>query len=470
MSFLRKAYSHSERMFPRFSRLLRRMILVVTGKYFDRLAAENARQFDRLARCLEAQPELTFIFQDGQQRLAGLDAAPNALAVVSALPPEQTGLANFTLRTFRAAGYPVDIFSHFTDIASYLSLACDESLAAAGITFLPISLLPAARVRRRYFAQIFEIGNSHHNLPVLASATSLATFPTDIPTFVHIHDPCLLNLLRRFVDRNGLDFSETISQHYGTELARDDDRFLIQNGVFGPRALFSAIQGVHLLTNSVAAQEHLARDWPEARERQHVLFHPVFAPNIPRRAKLRDTIRIGTFGIPSAAKRSEVVVSAFRLLAKKIENLELVIAGYHATAFARWLDLEKMPSIKIFDSPSDEKLLELMQSCDLAVQLRLENLGESSGVVPQLISLGVPVIVSRIGAFAEYGEAAAWVPPGCGAETLADAISSELRMAGGRSEAQRRYAEAHTPAAFCRELRLLADGLAPQMRVVESVE
>ena len=46
-----------------------------------------------------------------------------------------------------------------------------------------------------------------------------------------------------------------------------------------------------------------------------------------------------------------------------------------------------------------------MLKCDIAVQLRRSNLGESSGVVPTLLALGIPTIVSPIGAFAEYGDA-----------------------------------------------------------------
>ena len=104
------------------------------------------------------------------------------------------------------------------------------------------------------------------------------------------------------------------------------------------------------------------------------------------------------------------------------------------------------------DKPSTERLLALMEGIDVGVQLRAVNTGESSGIVPQLLSRDTPVVLSRVGSFAEYDDVVTAVPVGCSAAELVEALSGELRDAPRKSTLRRAYVDAHSPARFCEAL------------------
>jgi glycosyltransferase involved in cell wall biosynthesis len=237
----------------------------------------------------------------------------------------------------------------------------------------------------------------------------------------------------------------------------------VDNGILGIRALYDI--GVrHFVLNSEAAARLVRDDLSEGERgatRLDVLYHPVFEPEVTRREALRQdsALTIGTFGAPSVSKGTDIVIAAVRELRRRGVKAKLVVAGFDANYFAdgelskndadrAWLELAE---------PSSERELQLdMLKCDVAVQLRRSNLGESSGVVPTLLALGVPTIVSSIGAFAEYGDAALTFA-GYDPVALADLLQRGPRV---DELAMQRYARDHSLAAYnARLLSLL--GLDP---------
>ena len=88
-----------------------------------------------------------------------------------------------------------------------------------------------------------------------------------------------------------------------------------------------------------------------------------------------------------------------------------------------------------------------MAGVDVAVQLRAHNLGESSGVVPQLLALGVTTIVSNIGSFREYGDAVVTVDAEIADQQLADVMLASYRS-GPDGKAMKAYVEKNSVAAF----------------------
>jgi hypothetical protein len=89
-----------------------------------------------------------------------------------------------------------------------------------------------------------------------------------------------------------------------------------------------------------------------------------------------------------------------------------------------------------------------MLKCDIAVQLRRSNLGESSGVVPTLLALGVPTVVSTIGAFGEYGDAVQTFE-GTDPAALADLLERGVNV---DPFAMQRYVREHSLVAFNAQL------------------
>jgi hypothetical protein len=156
--------------------------------------------------------------------------------------------------------------------------------------------------------------------------------------------------------------------------------------------------------------------------------------------------------VGSRNKRLDVVLQAGACLAAHGVRAQLIIAGYEiddairAEAFPGW---EK---IELHRNPDDHALAGLMVGVDVAVQLRDKNTGESSGVVSMLVGLGTPVIVTRIGAFCDFGEAVRFVPRDSSAEEVAAALISVVDETERVRSAASVYSAAHTPEKFCEEL------------------
>src|SRR5690606_33924022 len=188
-------------------------------------------------------------------------------------------------------------------------------------------------------------------------------------------------------------------------------RKAVDAGIMGVRAIVDC--GVtRFLVNSKAAAEIVLGDLPvDQRASTEVaeLFHAVFPlePGVKeaRRRHLQNkgaSYVVGTFGGASRSKRTEVVIDAACRLRKQGDNIELRVAGYDAHRFVDGYFQGQRPEWIHSAEPETEQELQLeMAQCSIAIQLRKENLGESSGVVPTLIALGVPTVVSPIGSFCE---------------------------------------------------------------------
>jgi hypothetical protein len=128
--------------------------------------------------------------------------------------------------------------------------------------------------------------------------------------------------------------------------------------------------------------------------------------------------------MPGPDKRTDLVIAAAKELTRRAVPVRLVLAGYECAHWAlRHADELRGLDVEARDMPSDCQFVDAMSSVDVAVQLRMRNLGESSGPVHELLALGRNVIVSDIGSFRELGKAVRTIPLDASASTLADVIS-----------------------------------------------
>ena len=413
------------------------------------------------------------------------EAGPR-IAFVSAMPPEDTGIANCSLRSWLGHRGPVDLFCPAPDLDWFFANRHDLRGAddTTPLELFDVDLLLTAARINRYSAIVIAFGNSDHHrylIPVLARLQAADLLDR---CSLYIHDPCMLNILDVFCGQQRPNYIATLGSTYRRDIPAllaaaaaagesDEHRALGAHAIFGARYFYD--RGIrHFLVNSEAARALIQADLASVDAPRDAVvsrvFHPVFpAPGGIVRfpsamPALRRPITVGTFGIPSRGKCTEDVLAAIRLLRADGHPIRLVIAGYHAHAYA----LENAPllaglDIDLIDAPSDWQLLEAMRHVDLAVQLRAHNFGESSGVVPQLLSVGRAVIVNRLGSFAEYGDAVAQIPPGASPRLIASAILATIEQPPSPA-AIRRYVENHSPARF-REALLAALEEAPRARL-----
>jgi glycosyltransferase involved in cell wall biosynthesis len=292
-----------------------------------------------------------------------------------------------------------------------------------------------------------------------------------VPYWVEIHDPVLLNLASKIALFEGCDLAHVLLHPGARNLAgidwerakRGDHREIIERGGSGIRGLLNDVPLEGLIFHSQAAREFALRDWPDLDpSRAHVLFHPVFDKlEDPKPKAIGSHLRIGSFGVPGTHKETDRVVRAFRVIRASHPETTLLLAGYDAGRYARNEGIAYEPGIIIEDSPTTERLMDLMRGVDIAVQLRAGNTGESSGIVPQLLSLNRIVVASAVGALVDFGEAVRYVQPGCPPTDLANIILDEVENYERRVESRSCYVVAHSPARFCEELlRIIGTGSA----------
>ncbi|MBP0446375.1 glycosyltransferase family 4 protein [Roseomonas sp. SSH11] len=458
------------RMLDRASPWLGQLLRDVYGTLRGARMAEVLAELQRLRHAAAIRP------QDGtalRHSLARLAEGPRrgGIAVISVMPPAETGIATFTRASFRHAGYPVDIYAPCFSFEDYADRLHDPALKDSPARVFALQALAMGRQANDYAAEIYVLGNSDHNLPVYEALRRSRDFPPAGRLWVHVHDPGLMHLLAPVAGLRG-GLAPMLRAHYADRLggldmarAQQDPGLLAERGILGVRALLDGLPIDRLLVNSAAARELLLAEMPSLRPEQVLqLFHPVFpeadvaltaAPRAGRPV-------IGSFGVPSPYKQTEVVLEAMALLRQRMPEAVLLLAGYGAGDYAQRMGLDGLPYLRVVDAPSDGALLGMMRSVDLAVQLRSGNRGESSGVVPQLLGCGTPVVVSATGSFLEFGDAVRAVPPGITAEALAAVMAEEIAGGADRREGIARYVATHGPEVFCARIGA-ALGLGPAM-------
>ena len=243
------------------------------------------------------------------------------------------------------------------------------------------------------------------------------------------------------------------------DLASDSALYaaLIRVGVLA--CVFFSNAGIkRYLVNSKAAFEMVRSDLNSADTEVSEVFHPVFLPmgadtaldvaNTRASLGAYGPLVIGTFGVPGSSKLTDRIIAATHVIRQRGIDVSLIIAGYEVRGFSHTAarDLVGL-SVKLFDGPTEVQLLRSMAEVDVAVQLRGQNLGESSGIVPLLLALGKSVLVSEIGSFKEFGQAIRTIPVDASVTQIADAIL-EMRSRPVPQQSIRDYVNAHTPAHF----------------------
>ncbi|HZP19990.1 MAG TPA: Stf0 family sulfotransferase [Bauldia sp.] len=385
--------------------------------------------------------------------------------VVTPFPPAATGVATATRRTFIARTRGVDFFGMFESRRLLDAANADPELSDAGHRVFHHSVLEDALRRVPYQAVVVSFGNSPHNVPAVQWLLRLGGMFRG-PIVAYVHDPIVLEVLRRASSAAGFRPDELFRRAYGraplADFQRRHHRALVDRGITGMRAISRAARIDHVIVNSQAAKQMLRRDDPEfAGDRIARLFHPVFpvsvSPPVPSSDPARP-MRIGCFGVATDSKRLDVVLAAVKVLRARGRDVRLTVAGYDTARIGPVIRHEAGGFLEIHDNPDDRRFVELLAAVDVAVQLRGINGGETSGVVSMLMALGKPVIVTRIGAFKEFGEAVRFVEASASPADVADAILGAVGEAEALGRAAKTFAARHSPQRFCERLdELIAD-------------
>lgn len=469
---LRQALRLVARVSPSVARHVENLNSTINGWRFD----DVKRHID--ARLAAGLDDGGLALAQSFQTIAAGVSGTSRIAFVSNMPPEDTGIATCSLYSWLGYDGPVDIFCPAVDADWF---GAQRALLSGGTVegaprLLALGALLTADQSVGYHRIVFAIGNSPHCYYVHNALKKLGAFGSLNRCALYVHDPCLLNLVQNGIGISAREMVQAMETIYGRALPGaltsgladwEVHEKLVESGIMGPR-WFASLGISQFLVNSAAAETLLREDLAGTNATISRVFHPAFLPrgaperiaelHAARVPSVDDAITVGSFGIPAASKRTDAIIAAVRLLHNRGRKISLLLAGFGVRAYAAthsplWDGL----NVKLFDGPSDLQLLQCMLDCDISLQLRSRNLGESSGIVPQLLCLGQPTIVSDVGSFREYGDAVATVPADATPEIIAEVIERTLAAPPSQA-AMARYVVERSPARFRQTLQeILAD-------------
>lgn len=464
---IRHALKLASRLSPTFGRIVRDVHSTVGGSRFEDLK----RHIDDRLRDLGSQAGggAFGISLEALQRGAQDRTAQPELAFITNLPPDDTGIACCSYHSWLGGTDKVDLFCPASDTDWFIrhSMAFHQAAPDGRLRLLDVSTLLTANQIHNYKYIVIALGNSDHNLYIHTALRKIAASRMSDRCFAYIHDPYILNFVHKGLSSSQEQLVAYIKKIYKVDLAgvsANETAWavhaeLARRRILGLRYLREF--GIRrFLVNSQAAERLVEADLAGTDCRIGRVFHPVFLPEgAEPPADGRRTARaggpdliVGTFGVPSGAKRMQQVIEAVRILNAGSHKVRLVVAGYGVDKFIdAFPDIFAGLDVIHHDGPTDAELINSMAGVDVAVQLRAQNTGESSGVVAQLLMLGRPVVVSATGSFVEFGDAVIQTRPDASSAEIAAAII-EAATAPPRPDAIRAYVSARSPERFRRAL------------------
>lgn len=444
---IRRTYRVMARFAPALAHLARESYFTLNGWRFDDLK----RHVDQGATN-QASLALSHSFNSALQLQIGHD---RRIAFVSCLLPMDTGIATCSLYSWMGFEGPLDIFAPATDMDWYFTQERMLRGSGGGPRLFDVGAFMTLDQVMHYDKIVIAVGNSNHHAYIFTLLRKLASLGSLNRIVLYIHDPCILNLVSVGTQSSPRELLDLVNSIYNRKIETEIDQNLhaklVGEGILGIRFFYNS--GIDkFLVNSEAARELVLKDLGGLPTQIDKIFHPVFLPhgaeNLDDDAPTSDELVVGCFGILDFNKRIDHIANAIRYIDTKDINVKLLLAGFHVRNFVeRHPDVFRDLRYELFDSPTDRQLVACMKKCHVAIQLRKHALGESSGIVPQLMLQRKTVLVSDIGAFAEYGEAVVKVA----ADEPAEETANKLLAAAAHPinpEILERYCNERSAAAF----------------------
>jgi glycosyltransferase involved in cell wall biosynthesis len=224
----------------------------------------------------------------------------------------------------------------------------------------------------------------------------------------------------------------------------------IGKGIFMTRDIQAHAE--QLIVHSEHQRDILRMEAPDDAPIAQVVPHGIPIPDAPPgpSASRHEGPLIVTLGIVSSvAKQMPLLLAGFARVRAALPDARLAVVGEIADAerarlSAMIAELGLEGSVLLHGRAEREEYWEVLQSADLAVQLRSPHNAGASGAVCDCIAARVPVVVTGIGWLTELPpDVVLPVPEGCSVDALAERMQLALRDEDLRSRihsAQERYA------------------------------
>jgi len=327
------------------------------------------------------------------------------VAYFSPLPPAASGIADYSAELLPHLGRLMDI-TLFADP----TLPLDDALTGE----FPVRDMASFGHRRDEFdVALYHMGNDaeYHE--------AIWRVLRDHPGVVVVHEPLFYHFFQQLTVPRGdvQGFRRMLKETYG-ELAAQRVISRLDDGTVNPVAYPLLEPVVHGALGAVVHSRHAARqvaercaEVPVATIPHHLSLPAPFDDDVDREAIRRrlglvNRFVVGSFGFLTEWKRIPVALRAVARLHDEHPEVVYCLVGdlrlYQD--FSALLDDVGLPAeaVRITGRTSLHDFLSYMAAADVAVNLRYPTAGETSGTLIRLLGLGVPTIVSDVGAFSEF--------------------------------------------------------------------
>jgi glycosyltransferase involved in cell wall biosynthesis len=389
------------------------------------------------------------------------------IALVSPWPPEQSGIADYSLRLGRELGKRVDV-----EVVVAQGEDCYAPPQERGIRLTPAGPFRVTEGLRQPDRVLYCMGNSSFHGHVYELLR-------ERPGAVIAHDVRLTGFYGWFAGRERPEdpagrLAERIGALYGPKLPAVDQEppgweRQAALGIYMTREIQSYAE--QLFVHSRYARDVLELDRGVLDRAAPITVMPFGMPAAaaPKTvASIDQAPKIVSVGVVSEVKGLATLISAVALLAERWPAVRLTIAGPAEEAeLQRWRavadEMAHGVDIQVPGHLDAERYAQLLRDADVAVQLRMLSNGEASAAVGDCLAAGLPTIVSELGWAAELPDGGvSKLAPESGAEELARRLQSILEDPDTRralSDGARSHANVNTFAqvaeAYLRELELV---------------
>ncbi|WP_309711356.1 glycosyltransferase [Armatimonas sp.] len=350
-----------------------------------------------------------------------------SIAHVSPLPPSRSGIADYS-----------------AELLPYLH------------HHLPLTSFPhdGTPALERHSLIIRQLGNSEVHGQMYAELKRIAGVTV-------LHDYGLGSILH-FISQHrpewGVRFADELRHHGGTELASEVQAKLTsgtwqlgelgERGVFVNRRIFTRSLGV--IVHSKWARSQALSDHGDlcpvtVIPHQMALPRPAEQEPAALRAKLdvpQETLLVVAPGFLAETKRSVPLLEAFAQLHTQHPQSSLVYVGSAEFFPGGSLDSEIRKrglenAVRVTGYVPHETLEDYLRVADVGVALRYPFGGETSGSVLRLLAHGTPLIVTKIGSFAELPEDVALrICPPTQDDEIAELVTALSTLANDKAKRQ----------------------------------
>jgi glycosyltransferase involved in cell wall biosynthesis len=439
----------------------------------DPAELESLRERSRSRAALYTWQRVAERTLEGYERALSAPAAPartrqrKRIAVLTPWPPQWTGVATHSRRMVEElqAHAEVDVIAP----AEENGMRYDRSLEQAGVGLFTASDFDWVNGLRDYDRFLYVLGGSPFHVHAFEALMRK-------PGAVLAHDVRLLGLYMGVQEqRHALEpgwLLGRLREMYGNRISDWDlrhvwvPRVYIGLGIYMTREIQEHAEQV--IVHSRHQQDILRLEAPPDAPETHVIPHGVPpTPPPPAGQREHDGPLIVTLGlVSSTAKRMPLLLAAFARARASEPDARLEVVGELGEGELEILtpmiaDLGLSDYVHLHGRAEKDEYWEILQSADLAVQLRSSFNAGASGAVSDCLAARVPVIVTGIGWLTELPpDVVLPVPEECSADELAERMVSVVGDRGLQAKIRAAQDDYAREASFARVAERYAEVLA----------